>query len=641
MSKPPEPELTAWQRLQKGARGLGKTAADLAANGTQQTFEFLQDVDKKLGITERVQVAGADVDRRFGVSEKAKAASDAVSGGIQDAASAARRMADEQGITRFVTKNVVEPISRSVDSVVSSKPARKVFGAGEGFYGAARRVFIGVFAPDLPTYDTYELLQATKTELNYVAACILQVSPEQSSQLGIQFSRAVTAKAVGTASTAALLSLVAAFGHAGTGTAIAGLSGAAATSASMAWIGSLVGGGVAAGAVLTGGLAMIIGLSAYKMLASERRDFESLSELEQRIVQSCWMLAAVADAYQKRPHEFTPEAAGNFLDTMLIPLHRDIQANMDELCQPLDSKNAIATRQHVVADFKSAVINRLVRYLCWAHSETGRAWHASLVVKAGAEPRSQSPTSDAPDDVMAVLRPGQVETAIGGVFAALLSRDPLDDSTESRLVLDALRRSKLDLHDASQQQLGDYLRPKLPEELRGVAANVKGIYHELWYVERYNATHEGTYARIFDATNHPGSDLEIVDADTGHVMRQLQLKAVESSAEIDGHLERYPCIDVVATDEVVARIDDARVDASGIANAKLEGDVGSRIDELREHTVAARAGDAALHALGIASAAELMQMMRGERKFPEAVMNTAAKVGMAAGATELTALLFG
>jgi hypothetical protein len=82
---------------------------------------------------------------------------------------------------------------------------------------------------------------------------ILQISPEESSHLGRQFGRAVTAKITGATSTTALLAIVATFGHAGTGAAISGLSGAAASSAKLAWVGSVVEGGVAAGALLTGG----------------------------------------------------------------------------------------------------------------------------------------------------------------------------------------------------------------------------------------------------------------------------------------------------------------------------------------------------------------------------------------------------
>jgi len=101
----------------------------------------------------------------------------------------------------------------------------------------------------------------------------------------------------------------------------------------------------------------------------------------------------------------------------------------------------------------------------------------------------------------------------------------------------------------------------------------------------------------------------------------------------------YRHVEVAVTDEVGAKIDDGRAHPGGVSNAKLESDVRSRFDDLQDHTVAARASDAALLALEIASAAELMQMLRGESKFPEAVMSTAAKVGTAASATALTALL--
>lgn len=641
MTKPPEPELSPFQSGHKFLRGAVKGAADWATKAARQTSNVLRDVDNKFRITERAQEVGKGMGGRLHVPDMAKDALNTASGTVRGAVSKVRRQAEKHGVTSFMTDNVIDPITGAAETIVTSKPLRAARDAGEEAYGATRGVVVSLLAPDLPTYDSYELLQGTKRELHNVVACILQVSSQESSQLGAQFSRAVTAKLAGGAGTAALLTLVATFGHAGTGTAIAGLSGAAATSATMAWVGGLVGGGVAAGTALTGGLTLVIGLAAYKALASERRAFESLSELEQRIVQSCWMLAAVADAYQKHPENFTPENAHDFLEKMLTPLHQDISANIDVLRKPLDSKNAIALRQHVLRDFQTGVIDRFNRYLSWAYSDAGRAWHASLVSAGRVNHKTEVSASDDPVDFVAVLRAGQVETAIGGVFAALLTREPLDDSTESRLVLDALRRSSLELRDASQEELGDYLHSKSPEELRGIASNVKGIYHEFWYVEQYNVKNEGTYARVFEQTNYAGADVQIVDADTGEVRREIQLKAVESSSAVDRHLERYPDIYVVATNEVAAKNDDPRVDSSGVDNAQLGEDVASRFDALQDHTLSTRAADTALLAVGISSTAELVEMLRGKRSFPAAIMSTAAKGGVAAGATALTAVLFG
>jgi len=641
MNKPPEPALSPLQRVQKAARDKARIAAGRVGEAMQEVSRVLQDADDNLGITERVKGFGAEVDERLKLSDTARATGGALSRGVQDAGAAFKRIADEKGVTDVVNERIVSPITRTSEALVTSDAAKALISAGGDAYGSFRRAAKDLVAPDLPTYDSYELLQATKRELSYVSACILQVSPDESSQIGLQFGRAVTAKVAGATSTAALLGLVATFGHAGTGTALASLSGAAATNATMAWVGGLVGGGMAAGTALTGGLALVAGLAAYRMLSSQRRAFESLSELEQRIAQSCWMLAAVADAYQKRPHEFTADAARVFLEKMLVPLQQDIAANMDALCQPLDRKNALAMRRHVLADFQSAVIDRLGNYLTWADSEAGRAWHATLVVEAGAKDVAASSAPFAQVKVVEAPPTSVVEFAIGGVFAALLTREAISDSAENRLIMEALRRSTVDLRDASEAELGDYLRAQSPEALRGVAANVKGIYHELWYVEQYNARHEDKYARAFEATNHPGSDIQIVDTDTGQVVDEIQLKAVDSSAPIMTHLAHNPHIDVVVTNEVAATIRDGHVEASGVANAQLGGDVSSTFDALRHDTVADRAADTALAALGIVSVTELMQMLHGERRFPEAVMDSAARVGVAAGATALTALLFG
>jgi hypothetical protein len=123
----------------------------------------------------------------------------------------------------------------------------------------------------------------------------MQISPGEAEKLAAQFGTVVASKIAGIAASGALLSLVSSFGTAGTGTAIASLSGAASTSATLAWVGGLLGGGMATGAVLTGGVSIVVGLGAYKALGSERRDFEFLDENEQRVVQYCWMLIAIID----------------------------------------------------------------------------------------------------------------------------------------------------------------------------------------------------------------------------------------------------------------------------------------------------------------------------------------------------------
>lgn len=82
-----------------------------------------------------------------------------------------------------------------------------------------------------------------------VIAAITQ-TPSSSVRKARMASNIATAKITGVATSASIFGVVSTLGTAGTGTAIGTLSGAAATNATLAWVGGLVGGGMAAGALL-------------------------------------------------------------------------------------------------------------------------------------------------------------------------------------------------------------------------------------------------------------------------------------------------------------------------------------------------------------------------------------------------------
>lgn len=93
---------------------------------------------------------------------------------------------------------------------------------------------------------------------------------------------------------------------------------------------------------------------------------------------------------------------------------------------------------------------------------------------------------------------------------------------EEELVLQALRRSTRALESASAQELSVYLGSLSQDQLRGIASNVKGIYHELLYVQTENGDWDQVEARVKEFTNHPGGDVEfIVD---GNTIGEVQLK---------------------------------------------------------------------------------------------------------------------
>lgn len=123
------------------------------------------------------------------------------------------------------------------------------------------------------------LLQADET-LTKLVANILQVSHKDSSKL----ASVLIAKTSGAAGAAGVLGLIGTFGTASTGTAIAGLSGAAASNATLFWLGSLVGGGVFAGTVLTGGIGLVVGYLGLKFWKGKPRPVESITDEEKALV---------------------------------------------------------------------------------------------------------------------------------------------------------------------------------------------------------------------------------------------------------------------------------------------------------------------------------------------------------------------
>ena len=72
---------------------------------------------------------------------------------------------------------------------------------------------------------------------------------------------------------------------------------------------------------------------------------------------------------------------------------------------------------------------------------------------------------------------------------------------------------------------------------------------------------------LFDATNHPGADIEFVME--GSVIGEVQLKAVQDPTAIVEHFARYPDTDMMATSEVYAALGErfgGRLFDSGVSN---------------------------------------------------------------------------
>jgi len=605
-----------FREFQKSARKAQEAASGLADKAIQGGKQKLAEIDDQYHLSDKTRQLGESigntaksVDKHTGISRHSRDARDALIDSFDALTTQGKHIAEQTGIveaarsaTSALKQIVIQPGAEYLETSGINERLYQTGATLASAYGQTRAVIKPYFAPE----SARELLQNTRYELARITATLMQTNTDETDRLARQFSSAFTAKASGVVAAGLTLATVGTLGTASTGTAIATLSGAAANSASLYWLGSVVGGGVAAGAIMTGGVSLVAGLAAYKFLNSESRSFETLSVVEQDLVQGCWLLIARIDELLKlEPVMLGDAAAQTDLDRILLPLYQMLDENADAICEHLDSRHRLVLRQHVLVDFERVVI-RGYRY--WANNATAAA-------------------------------PADIEYIIGGAFYALLTRTALDDSPQSQLVLQALRRSAQELIDATEGEISDYLDRYSDAQLKGIANNVKGIYHELLYVQQYNASHSSTYAELFEQTNHPGADVIIRNASTHHVLEQYQLKAAQATGTVEAHLQRYADIRVLATEEVAQRMDG--IESSGISNAVITQHTNHDLDALADNTVE----DRVLTSLGLATCMaggqEFVALLRGLKPFPDAVTSGLSKVGIASAATLLTAYLFG
>jgi hypothetical protein len=120
------------------------------------------------------------------------------------------------------------------------------------------------------------------------------------------------------------------------------------------------------------------------------------------------------------------------------------------------------------------------------------------------------------------------------------------------------------------------------DSLQGAVNTAKGKYFEYLVVEKLNQGQQvgplllepGQQAVLADSMTQPGWDLRIVD-EHGDVVEYLQLKATDSVSYIRSALERYPDIQILATNDVA---DSGLVLDSGITDEDLRAQIEMGID---------------------------------------------------------------
>ncbi|MCY3997324.1 MAG: hypothetical protein OXF07_14395 [Rhodobacter sp.] len=199
-------------------------------------------------------------------------------------------------------------------------------------------------------------LEHLEQVLTEIVSAVLQESGWRSR---IAVSAAV-GKLGGVAVTGGITGLVTNFGVASTGTAIASLSGAAATTAKLYWIGSLVGLGVAGGGLMLagGGLGagVAVGALAKRKTFGKRRSENDLEDHERAIIFACGTLVRSVREQLESGQEPSPAEMRLFAEHALIPLAHQINLHWDmaslrgngkSRCQPFNRKLAVLQRRRL------------------------------------------------------------------------------------------------------------------------------------------------------------------------------------------------------------------------------------------------------------------------------------------------------
>ncbi|WP_295043013.1 hypothetical protein [uncultured Paracoccus sp.] len=214
-------------------------------------------------------------------------------------------------------------------------------------------------------------------------------------------------------------------------------------------------------------------------------------------------------------------------------------------------------------------------------------------------------------------------------------------TADQQLVIEALRRSRSSLADATPAQLGDYLRQQSPDAARGTLSNVKGIFHELLVMRAENLDADGITATIFAATNHPGADLEFVM--DGQVVRQVQLKAVQDTDAILEALAKYPDTDILATSEAWRAMQGLHADRvfdSGFSNRDITQATRDTFSDLTDDGLAGIIGGGAMTSALVCGALQARAALNGRGLDRAALRSSLELVGIGAGtAVTINALL--
>lgn len=167
-----------------------------------------------------------------------------------------------------------------------------------------------------------------------------------------------------------------------------------------------------------------------------------------------------------------------------------------------------------------------------------------------------------------------IATALGH-FVACCSGDIDPDKM---YIVEAIRRSRSDLHDADIETIREYVASLDENQIAGFVNNIKGIANEIYYVEAENSDGDTVKAYLFEDTNHPDYDVVLYDDLSGESI-DMQLKATDSIDYVNDTIDEVGSENVILTSELAECMG---LPDTGISNEKLTADFNTVVDTLIE-----------------------------------------------------------
>ena len=167
---------------------------------------------------------------------------------------------------------------------------------------------------------------------------------------------------------------------------------------------------------------------------------------------------------------------------------------------------------------------------------------------------------------------GLDEALILASFAAI--QNGVIDTETDEAVLAAFQRFSSKTQDLESTQ--NYLNGLSEDQITGVVSNVKGILHEVEFVNSENMDGDSITAEMFQEANHKGFDVVMNDSSMGATW-EAQLKTTDNPDYVQEWIKQYPDGEILVSQEIADKLG---LETSGFSNQELTVRVEDFIDQL-------------------------------------------------------------